>query len=215
MSSFIIYFGVCVNIVLADNRKLAVVLNCWIGNLQTCAIFHWSPLIYFVWKAYMCACNSFILRAWIFQSICYGGFEEGRGGASCWGREASIENHQYLCIVFLHMHLLFRLMPMLSVGAHLVSWCGWPAVLWWREEGFRTRPELWLTPKRPSRQTGHVLSTAHLSIALHCTARSICIIDSSLQQRENVWFCAKWKNWGSHRLFGCLVHVLGVQQSSQ
>lgn len=100
--------------VLIDNRIPAAALNCWIGNLQTYAIFHWSPLIYFVRMVYMCACNSFILRAWIFQSICFGGI---RGGG-----EASIENHQYLCIVFLHMHLLFRLMPMFSVGAHLVSW---------------------------------------------------------------------------------------------
>ncbi len=125
-----LFILVCVNIVLVDNRNLAAVLNYWIGNLQTCAIFHWSSLIYFVWKVYMCACNSFILRAWIFQSICYGGFEDGGGDANCWGHEASIENHQYLCIVFLNMHLLFRLMPMLSVGAHLVSWCGWPAILW-------------------------------------------------------------------------------------
>lgn len=137
----------------------------------------------------------------------------GGGGASCWGHKASIENHQYLCIVFLNMHLLFRLMLKLAVGAHLVSRCGWPAILWWIG-GVQDKARVGVDTQRPSRQTGHVLSTVHLSIELHCTARSICIIDSSLHHSENVWFCGKWKNWGSHCLFGCLVHMLGVQQST-
>lgn len=109
-------------------------LQCWTAELLICRLVpssidpHWSIL------CERPICLHVIPLFWEHESFSRSVMEDSRGvrgGGSRWGCETSIENHQYLCIVFLHMHLLFCLMPTHLVGAHLVSWCCLPAILWW------------------------------------------------------------------------------------